>query len=71
MRTIDMKRFAQEVALIKTIYNASWEQNWGFIPMTDAEIDHLARIQAGGDPLDHPSSRRTACRSHSASACPT
>jgi GNAT superfamily N-acetyltransferase len=42
MRPLDMKRFPEEVALIKTLYNASWEQNWGFIPMTDAEIDHLA-----------------------------
>ena len=25
------------------IYNQAWEKNWGFIPMTDAEMDHLAR----------------------------
>jgi GNAT superfamily N-acetyltransferase len=43
MRSLNMKRFSEEVALIKTLYNASWEQNWGFIPMTDAEIDHLAK----------------------------
>ena len=42
MRSLDMKRFPEEVALIKQLYNASWEQNWGFIPMTDAEIDNLA-----------------------------
>jgi len=24
---------------IKAIYNAAWERNWGFIPMTDREID--------------------------------
>jgi GNAT superfamily N-acetyltransferase len=42
MRPLDMKRFPQEVALIKRLYNACWEKNWGFIPMTDAEIDHLA-----------------------------
>ncbi|MEO5800969.1 MAG: N-acetyltransferase [Gemmatimonadales bacterium] len=42
MRSLDMKRFADEVALIKKLYNAGWEQNWGFIPMTDAEIDNLA-----------------------------
>jgi GNAT superfamily N-acetyltransferase len=30
------------VAEIKRIYNSAWERNWGFVPMTDAEIDHLA-----------------------------
>jgi GNAT superfamily N-acetyltransferase len=43
LRGLDMKRFDEEVAKIKEIYNAAWEKNWGFIPMTDAEIDHLAR----------------------------
>jgi GNAT superfamily N-acetyltransferase len=41
-RTLDMKRFTDEVALIKTLFNASWEKNWGYVPMTDHEIDHLA-----------------------------
>jgi GNAT superfamily N-acetyltransferase len=27
---------------IKEVYNAAWEKNWGFIPMTDEEIDFLA-----------------------------
>ncbi|MES2125048.1 MAG: N-acetyltransferase, partial [Gemmatimonadota bacterium] len=42
MRPLNMKRFPEEVALIKQLYNAGWEHNWGFIPMTDAEIDNLA-----------------------------
>lgn len=42
MRALDMKRFDEEVALVKRLYNASWEKNWGFVPMTDAEIDVLA-----------------------------
>jgi GNAT superfamily N-acetyltransferase len=41
-RPIDMKRFEAEVALVKKLYNAAWERNWGFVPMTDHEIDHLA-----------------------------
>ena len=36
------RRFAEEVELVKRLYNACWERNWGFVPMTDAEIDHLA-----------------------------
>ncbi|HRP08008.1 MAG TPA: GNAT family N-acetyltransferase [Gemmatimonadales bacterium] len=42
IRALDLKRFRQEVDLVKQLYNASWEMNWGFVPMTDAEIDHLA-----------------------------
>jgi len=43
LRQLDMKRFDHEVELIKYIYNQAWERNWGFVPMTDAEVDHLAR----------------------------
>ncbi len=42
VRPLDMKRFEQEVGLIRTIYNDAWERNWGFVPMTEAEIDHMA-----------------------------
>jgi GNAT superfamily N-acetyltransferase len=41
LRGIDMKRFKDDIELIKPLYNGAWEKNWGFIPMTDAEIDHL------------------------------
>jgi GNAT superfamily N-acetyltransferase len=34
---------AAEVARIKTVYNSAWEKNWGFVPMTDAEFDKLAK----------------------------
>jgi hypothetical protein len=42
VRKIDIKHLDQEVALIKQVYNRAWERNWGFVPMTDHEIDHLA-----------------------------
>jgi len=42
-RLVDLGHFKEEVDLIKRLYNACWEKNWGFIPMTDAEIDHLAK----------------------------
>lgn len=42
-RPIDMKQFPRELALVKGIYNSAWETNWGFVPMTDAEIDHMAK----------------------------
>ena len=41
-RCFDTKDFAAEVARFKSVYNAAWEKNWGFVPMTDREIDHMA-----------------------------
>lgn len=43
LRSINMKKFESEVATISSIYNRSWERNWGFVPMTDLEIEHMAR----------------------------
>ncbi len=42
LRPLNKKHFQAEVDRVKVLYNACWEKNWGFIPMTDAEIDHLA-----------------------------
>ena len=42
IRNINLKNFKSEVALIKNIYNQAWENNWGFVPFTDAEFSHLA-----------------------------
>jgi GNAT superfamily N-acetyltransferase len=41
-RPIDMRRFDEELEHVKVIYNSAWEKNWGFVPMTDHEIDHMA-----------------------------
>ena len=43
MRCADKRHFAAEMALIKDIYHASWERSWGFVPMTDEEIDEMGR----------------------------
>ena len=42
LRSLNMKDFEGEVERIKELYNSAWEKNWGFVPMTDHEIDHLA-----------------------------
>jgi len=42
VRTINMDRFDEEAEIVKKIYNDAWSRNWGFVPMTDAEFDHLA-----------------------------
>jgi GNAT superfamily N-acetyltransferase len=43
VRKIDAHQMDREVAIIKQVYNQAWERNWGFVPMTDHEIDHLAK----------------------------
>jgi len=42
LRPLNMADFKNEVDRIKLLYNKGWEKNWGFVPMTDREIDHLA-----------------------------
>ena len=42
IRQIRLKELDAEVELIKEVYNAAWEKNWGFAPLTEAEIQHLA-----------------------------
>ena len=43
IRSVNLRHFYAEVERIKEVYNAAWEQNWGFVPMTDAEFDKLAK----------------------------
>ncbi len=42
VRPLDLKDLDNEVRRIKEVYNSAWELNWGFVPMTDEEIEHLA-----------------------------
>ena len=43
VRPLDMSRFSEELEVVRMVYNEAWEKNWGFVPMTDEEIDHMAR----------------------------
>lgn len=42
VRPVRRKTLAADLAKIKQVYNEAWVQNWGFVPMTDAEINFLA-----------------------------
>jgi len=42
VRPVNMKDLKNEMAIIKELYNASWQRNWGFSPMTGKEMDLLA-----------------------------
>lgn len=43
IRIINMKKFDEEAIRANMIYNAAWDKNWGFIPMTDNEFLYLAK----------------------------
>lgn len=43
IRPVNFKKFDEEVALIKNIYNSAWEKNWGFVPLDDLEFDYMAK----------------------------
>src|SRR6185295_17621710 len=43
IRRIDKKRFDEEAAPILSILNEAWSDNWGFIPLTDAEIAYAGK----------------------------
>ena len=43
VRTADMKRFDDELNIVKQLYNGAWEENWGFVKYTEAEFDALGR----------------------------
>ncbi|MBU1950778.1 MAG: GNAT family N-acetyltransferase, partial [Candidatus Eisenbacteria bacterium] len=42
IRALNKKDMRNEVKRVQKVYNSAWEKNWGFIPMTPAELDHMA-----------------------------
>jgi hypothetical protein len=43
VRPIRLRQFDQELKIVKEIYNQAWSKNWGFVPMTDEEINLTAK----------------------------
>ncbi len=43
VRPANMKNFRAELEAVKDIYNSAWGHNWGFVPMTDEEIESMAK----------------------------
>ncbi len=42
LRPVRLNDLKHEMPIIKELYNASWQKNWGFSPMTGPEMDLLA-----------------------------
>jgi GNAT superfamily N-acetyltransferase len=40
-RPLEMSRFDEDLRIVIDIYNQAWAQNWGFLPITDWEVDAL------------------------------
>jgi hypothetical protein len=43
IRNVDKSRFDEEAALLLGILNDAWSDNWGFIPLTEAEIAYAGK----------------------------
>ena len=43
VRTVDLKNFKEEAQLVRRIYNDAWSTNWGFVPVSEEEFEHLAK----------------------------
>ena len=43
IRNVDKSRFKDEAAIILNLLNDAWSDNWGFVPLTEAEIAYAAK----------------------------
>jgi hypothetical protein len=40
LRPINMRDFGTDADHFKEVYNQAWSKNWGFVPLTNAELEH-------------------------------
>lgn len=43
LRPLCMSRFSEELEILQGIFEDAWSQNWGFIPFTRAEFQHMGQ----------------------------
>jgi len=43
VRMVDKSRFAEEAEIILAILNDAWSDNWGFVPLTQPEVDDVGK----------------------------
>jgi hypothetical protein len=43
VRTVGKGDLEKELPKIREVYNDAWEKNWGFVPMSPAEMDFMAK----------------------------
>ncbi len=42
IRHLDRKNFKRDLRMMLDIYTEAWAENWGFVPMTEAEFESMA-----------------------------
>lgn len=43
IRPFVMKKFFEEASLVRDLYNRTWSENWGFIPLDDEDFAYMAK----------------------------
>ncbi|HUU02461.1 MAG TPA: N-acetyltransferase [Myxococcota bacterium] len=44
VRPTDPKNMEHDINIVRDIFNAAWSKNWGYVPWTDAEVKHSAKM---------------------------
>lgn len=43
VRLLNTSKFAEEIETLVDIFKDAWSENWGFVPMTEAQVAHMAK----------------------------
>ena len=43
LRRMSKRELGSEVRAFMEVYNQAWSSNWGFVPLTDHELEHMAK----------------------------
>ncbi|MEQ8735885.1 MAG: dATP pyrophosphohydrolase [Rhodospirillaceae bacterium] len=43
LRHLDPKNYDADIRILVDLFNAAWAENWGFVPMTEADAQHMAK----------------------------
>ena len=57
VREVELDHYQREIEIILEILNDAWSDNWGFVPLTEAEVAHTGKKLR---PLVHPELNRIA-----------
>jgi len=43
IRPIDLRHLTDDSRRLSAVFNEAWKNNWGFVPFTEAEAEHMAK----------------------------
>lgn len=44
VRQADPKHLERDINIVRQVFNAAWCDNWGYVPWTDSEVRHAAKV---------------------------